>query len=125
MHGAQDAVQRACGQDHGRLGSEAVRLTQLDAAQDAQTRKSGAAALEALVVGGDVEQAVAGANVVGEVGVVGEGDRGQPELERAPAAGLHVAARSVPRPLRMDVAVGNQHSGPELTLIGWFGSATS
>jgi hypothetical protein len=99
----QNAIERA-GRKNGRhLVPEAVRFAELDPAQDGQFREPGATRLHRLVIAEDVEQAAAGANVAREVGVLGEGDRGQAELERAPAAGFHRTPVRVPRPLGVDV----------------------
>src|ERR1700737_1674876 len=94
-----------------------MRLPELDAAQDPKRWEGGSTALHAVQVARDVEQPVSGAHVLGEVRMVRECDRGQAEGQRLAAALLHLAARRVPGPLGVDVAVGNQHSDRELTLV--------
>src|SRR5262245_18671080 len=81
-------------------------LTELHAAHDAKAWKLRAAALYLGVVAIDVQRAQRGMDFGHVVGVLGECDGGQPDLDRPPARGLHVALRSVPGELGMDVKIG-------------------
>src|SRR5205085_8967328 len=95
---------------------EPVRLTELDAAEDAQAGELRAAALNRVEVTDDVDAVLLGMDLH-KVRVVGEGERRQADLECALAAALHRPARSVVRPPAVDVEVRDRHR-PRFRMFG-------
>ncbi len=107
VDGPVDPVEGAGGQHLRGLLGEPVRLTELDPGQDAQSRELRAAAIDRVEVAGDVDRMLA---LVHErpVGVLGEGDGGQTDLERPLAAAFHVPFGGVPGPFGVHVEIGRQ-----------------
>ena len=129
---SQQPVEATGTQHGGNLLGMPVWLTELETTQDPEPGKAGPAVLDLGEVAGGIEgrrrqgavriahpnQQVIGVEAVGRhpphrvVEVLGERDRGQPQLHRPRTGGGHVAVRRVPRPLGVDVAVGGQgHTG--------------
>ena len=124
----EDAVETARAEQGSRPRGVPVRFAELDPGQDAESGKALTAAAQAVEVPVQVERrrrqhAVAepGLPVVrhhleqvgpegpgGEVGVLGERHRGQPDLHRALAGALHRSREGVPGPLAVHVAIGGQ-----------------
>src|SRR5205807_6914810 len=84
-------------------------------AQEAQSGEERAAARDLLPLRGQVQAVEVGVAAAGEVGVLGERDRGQADLLRLAAGGLHVAPRGVPGELRVDVEVGRRGDGSRVS----------
>ena len=106
-----------------------VRLAELDSAANRQDGEPFAAPLEAREVAIDVEPGwpeqalikvlgpvvgdvgVDAVRPVREVGMLGERERWQSDLDCTGAGGLHRAGSGVPRPLRVDVVIGRKCLG--------------
>jgi hypothetical protein len=109
VHRAEHAVE-AAGQQRAQLGCVPVRLAELHTGQDPQGGIAVPALVERRPVALDVERSaeqdpVARHRPGGVVDVLGEGDRGQPQLDRPGAGAGHVAAGGVPGPLAVHVPV--------------------
>ena len=117
-------VERARRQDGVNAAGEQVRLSRLHPGQDAQRGKPVTALLDAGQVAGHIQRPhrvpPAGLDagrgdrvarpVVVEVQVLGEGDRGDAQLQRPLALGHHRRTpERVVGPLRVNVVVGGQH----------------
>ena len=104
---SQDPIKRTRGKNStGRVG-EPVRLSQLDARQDAEIFELRPTAFDRIEVAGDVDRVLAGVNMV-PFGVLGEGYPRKAELQGALTAAFHVPTRSVPRPFGVHVEVRRQ-----------------
>jgi hypothetical protein len=127
----EHAVETALAEQGGGPHRVPVRFAQFDPGQDAEAGEAFTAMAQAVEVPVQVERrwgqhAVAnpGLPVVrhqgkqvgperpgGEVGVLGERHRGQPDLDRPLAGALHRSRERVPGPLAVHVAVGGQGKG--------------
>ena len=154
MQGPEHPVERARRQHGGDAAGEQVRLPRLHPGQDAQRGKPVTALLDAGQIAGHVQRPhrvpPAGLDagrgdrvarpVVAEVQVLGEGDRGDAQLQRPLALGHHRRTpERVVGPLRVNVVVGGQHpasmpgaahpartapAGPHAQagrMVGWWG----
>ena len=115
VNGAEDLVQRPRREDGRRLLREPVRLTELDAAQDAQVFVFGPAAIYTVQVAGDVDAILVRVDL-DEVSVVGEGDRRQAQLDRPLAAPFHRAPLPVIGPLGVHVEIRGRGHITRLTM---------
>ena len=124
MQGPEHPVERARRQHGVNAAGEQVRLSRLHPGQDAQRGKPVTALLDAGQVAGHIQRPhrvpPAGLDagrgdrvarpVVVEVQVLGEGDRGDAQLQRPLALGHHRRTpERVVGPLRVNVVVGGQH----------------
>src|SRR3989442_6593887 len=107
MDRAEHPIERPGGQHSTGRFWVPMRLAELHPTKDLQVLELSPAALDRLVEARDVEYMLA--VVDGHpVGVLGEGDARQSDLEGPLAGMIPVAARGIPRPFRVHAEIGRQ-----------------
>src|SRR5207248_11796130 len=90
----QNVVEASRPKNRRRLFREPVGFAELDSAQDPQPGEPGAASIDGVEITYDVDAVLVWMHLH-KVGVVGESDRGQTQLDRPFAAALHGSTRAV------------------------------